>query len=107
MSGPDTGLDGENGDDCQWYKSYTVCCGPLKQDKTYFAGKEPINFTTSMRDLGVQFSNDGSYMDQIAVARRKASCKANWVLRVFQNRSLDFSRNIWKSLIQPHLDYLD
>ena len=26
-------------------KSYTVRCGPLKQNKTYFAGQEPIKFT--------------------------------------------------------------
>ena len=86
-------------------KNYTVCCGPLKPDKTYFAGKEPIKFTTSMRDLGLQFANNGSYKDQIAVAKKKASRKANWVLRVFQNRSQDFFKQIWKSLIQPHLDY--
>ena len=64
-------------------KSYTVCCGPLKQDKTYYAGKEPIKFTLSMRDLGVQFCSDGSYKDKIAIAKKKASRKANWVLRVF------------------------
>ena len=86
-------------------KSYTVHYGPLKQDKTYFAGKEPIKFTSSMRDLGVQFSQDGSYKDQIAVARKKASRKVNWVLRVFRNRSPDFFWTIWKSLIQPHIDY--
>ena len=86
-------------------KSYTVRCRPLKQDKTYFAGKETIKFTASMRDLGVQFSSDGSYKDQIAVARTKAAHKANWVLRAFQNRSPDFFRIIKKALIQPHFDY--
>ena len=71
-------------------KSYTVHCGPLKQDKTYTAGKEPIKFTTSMRDLGLQFANNGSYKDQIAVAKKKDSRKGNWVFRVFQNHSQDF-----------------
>ena len=64
-------------------KSYTVHCGPLKQNKTYFVRNEPIKFTSSMRDLGVQFCSDGSYKDQIAIAKKKASRKANWVLRVF------------------------
>ena len=86
-------------------KSYTVRCGPLKQNKTYFAGKEPIKFTTSMRDLGIQFCSEASYKDQIGIEQKKASRKANWVLRVFRNRSPNFFKNIWKSLIQPHLDY--
>ena len=86
-------------------KSYTVRCGPLKQDKTYTAGVEPIKYTNSMRDLGLQFASDGSYKDQIAVAKKKASRRANWILRVFKNCSQDFFKQIWKSLIQPHLDY--
>ena len=86
-------------------KSYTVRCGPLKQNKTYFAGKEPIKFTSSMRDLGLQFCSDASYKEQIGIASKKASRKANWVLRVFQSRRQDFFKHIWKSLIKPHLDY--
>ena len=47
-----------------------------------------------MRDLGVQFAQDGSYRDQIEIVRSKAAMKANWVLRVFTNRSPDFFRAI-------------
>ena len=86
-------------------KRYTVRCGPLKQNKTYFAGKEPIKFTPSMRDLGLQFCSDGSYKEQVGIASKKASTTANWVLRVFRNRSIDFFKNMFRSLIQPHLDY--
>ena len=39
------------------------------------------------------------------VARTKAFRKANWILRVFTNRSPDFFRIIWKALVQPNLDY--
>ena len=77
-------------------KSYIVRCGPIKQNKTYFAGKDPIKFVSSMRDFGVKYSQDGSYRDQVDIARTKAARKANWVLRVFINRSLDFFRTIWK-----------
>ena len=86
-------------------KSYTVRCGPMKQNRTYFAKDEPIKFVTSMRDLGVQFAQDGNYRDQIEVARAKASRKSNWILCVFTNRSPDFFRIIWKALVQPHLDF--
>ena len=34
-------------------KSYTVSFESVKQNRTYYAGKEPTKFTTSMRDLGV------------------------------------------------------
>ena len=73
-------------------KSYIVRCGPIKQNKTYYAGKDPIKFINSMRDLGVQYSPDCSYRDQINIAKTKAARKANWVLRVFRNRSIDFLR---------------
>merc|ERR1712240_803136 len=86
-------------------KSYIVRSGPLKQNKTYYAGKDPIKFASSMRDLGLQYCQDGSYREQIEIAKMKAVRKANWVLRVFRNRSLDFFQTVWKSLVRPHLDY--
>ena len=49
-------------------KSYTVRCGPVKQSKTYFVSNELIKFFSNMRDLGVQFAQDGSYNDQVEVA---------------------------------------
>ena len=58
-----------------------------------------------MRDLGLQFCSDGSYKEQVGIAAKKAARKANWVLRVFRNRSIDFFKNMFTSLIQPHLDY--
>ena len=73
-------------------KSYIVRCGPIKQNITYFAGKDPIKFVSNMRDLGIQYSQDGSYRDQIDIAKTKAARKANWVLGVFRNKSIDFFR---------------
>ena len=86
-------------------KTYIVRSGPIKQNKAYYAGKDPIKFVSNMRDLGLQFSQDGSYRDQIDIAKNKATRKANWCLRVFKNRSIDFFQTIWKALIRPHLDY--
>ena len=76
-------------------KSYIVRCGPIKQNIIYFAGKDPIKFVSNMRDLGIKYSQDGSYRDQIDIAKTKAA----------RNRSIDFFRTIWKALIRPHLDY--
>ena len=75
-------------------KTYIVRSGPIKQNKTYYAGKDPIKFISSMRDLGLQYSQDGSYRDQIDIAKTKAARKANWVLRVFKNRSIDFFQTV-------------
>ena len=45
------------------------------------------------------------YKEQKLKAINKANQKAGWVLRTFKDRSIEYMRRMWRSLIQPHQDY--
>ena len=59
----------------------------------------------SLRDLGVQLSCDLSFSLQIEKAVRSASQMVGWGLRTFRGRSSYLLLTLFKSLVQPHLDY--
>ena len=59
-----------------------------------------------VKDLGVLVDCSLSYNEQRNSAIQKAKNKSSWALRVFKSRSIEFMRKIWKSIIQPHLDYV-
>ena len=55
--------------------------------------------------LGVHLSEDGTFKHHINITVKKAREMAGWVLRTFTSRELEVMLTLWKSLIQPHLDY--
>ncbi|KAG0714231.1 Death-associated protein kinase 2 [Chionoecetes opilio] len=55
--------------------------------------------------LGVHPSEDGTFKHHISVTVKKAREMAGWVLRTFTSREPEVMLTLWKSLIQPHLDY--
>ena len=79
----------------------------LKKSTEYFTPEynEIIEAKDSLRDLGVILSNDGKFKNHIDNVCSKVSMKCGWVLRTFNCRSVPFMKFIWKSLIQPHIDY--
>ena len=64
-----------------------------------------ISEKTSVRDLGVSMGNDGRFRDHINLIRDKASVVASWILRTFKSRQKKVMLTLWRSLVQPHLDY--
>lgn len=79
----------------------------LKDDTLYFSGDHDsiIDRVSSCRDLGVTMSEDLSFKEQVKKVKNKASKKANWILRSFKSRNGDVTRQLWRSLVEPHLDY--
>ena len=61
--------------------------------------------TTNIKDLGIIVDDQGDFKLQRQQAILKAKRKANWVLRTFSTRREDIMVTLWKSLIQPHIDY--
>ena len=61
--------------------------------------------TTSVRDLGVILSADGSWKPQIAKVAAAASKVANWILGAFKARSADTMLTLYKALVRPILEY--
>ena len=67
-------------------------------------GKEIIP-SECVKDLGIMVDNKLNFKDQRNKAISKTRAKAAWVLHTFRSRSRDLMVQLWKSLIQPHLDY--
>ena len=91
-------------------KFQVVRYGPneeLKNSTEYFSGSydEIIERFETVRDLGVQLSDDASFNAQIEKVIKKARQKSGWVLRTFYCRRPEFLKQMFKTLIQPHIDY--
>ena len=79
----------------------------LKNNTTYFSGKyeEVIEQYSSLRDLGVQLQDDGTFAEHIENVCRKARQKGGWLLRTFYSRSTLFMKQMFNSIVQPQIDY--
>ena len=79
----------------------------LKNNTEYFSGayEEIIERFETIRDLGVQLSDDASFNEQIEKVCKKARQKSGWIFRTFYCRRPDFLKQMFKSLVQPHIDY--
>ena len=79
----------------------------LKNETSYFSGnfEELIERFEKIRDLGVELSDDGAFDDHVEKVCKKARQKSGWLFRTFYSRNALFLRQMFKSLVQPHLDY--
>ena len=50
-------------------------------------------------------SNDGTFSEHISQTCKKARDMCSWILRTFSSRSPVLMVTLWKSLVQPILDY--
>ena len=80
----------------------------LKNETEYFSGEydEIIERKESLRDLGVQLTDDGTFGEQIERVCKKARQKSGWLFRTFYSRNTQFLKQVFKSLVQPHIDYI-
>ena len=67
--------------------------------------EEIIERKESLRDLGVQLTDDGGFGEQIEKVCKKARQKSGWLFRTFYSRNTQFLKQVFKSLVQPHIDY--
>lgn len=79
-------------------------CGPSQQIKElttlHTEGGHDITPSPHMKCL----SDDGSFSHHITEVK-KAKGMAGWVLRTFASREPEILLTLWKSLVQPTLDY--
>ena len=71
----------------------------LSPDLSHIEKKE------NLRDLGVRLSSDLSFALHIEKAVTTASQMVGWAMRSFRSRGSYLLLTIFKSLVQPHLDY--
>ena len=79
----------------------------LKNDTIYFSDEmaAPIDSLHSHKDLGVMMSADGTFSDHIESVIKKVRKRIGWLCRTFYSRDLQFMRQMYVSVIRPHIDY--
>ena len=79
----------------------------MKTDTLYFTSdmNEVISQFSSLRDLGIIMSDDAKFREHIDKVSAKVRQKVGWVLRTFYTRRTDILKQLWKTLIQCHIDY--
>ena len=78
----------------------------LKENTHYLSPDGSIIETkTHIKDLGVIMSSSGSFSEHINRTCKKARDMCSWILRTFSSRSPVLMMTLWKSLVQPILDY--
>lgn len=71
----------------------------------YSIAGSPIPSSTSVSDLGVQFSSDLSYHSEISNIVSKASRRVGVFFRGFCSNNLTLARKVWLTYIRPLLEY--
>ena len=77
-----------------------------KREKTYVTpSDEPINNKVTIQDLGIVFSEDGSFDVHITTLITKGKKLSGWILRTFSCREKTPMVTLLKSLLIPSIEY--
>ncbi|KAK3884945.1 hypothetical protein Pcinc_003938 [Petrolisthes cinctipes] len=77
----------------------------LRSTSFLTSNKQVIPISAHVKCLGVHLSEDGTFKYHIQETEKKARRMAGWVLRTFYSREEDCMLTLWRTLIQPKLDY--
>ena len=79
----------------------------LKQSSNYLTpdAENMIEVKETLRDLGVQMTDDGKFSQHISQVCSKARQKCGWILRTFSCRQTTFLKLMFKTFVQGHVDY--
>ena len=79
----------------------------LKNRTTYFTEnmEDIIQQFSSLRDLGIIMSDNGKFDDHVDKVVKTVRRKIGWILRTFNTRRTDIMKQLWKTLVQCHVDF--
>ena len=78
----------------------------IKSTTSYMSNsQDTIKCCSSVRDLGVTVSSDACFTEHISNVCTASGLKCGWILRTFKTRERKPLLTLWKSLVQPILDY--
>merc|ERR1712082_520602 len=66
---------------------------------------DTINEIETVKDLGILIDSDLKFTSHVNSVTMKAKQKIGWVFRNFLSRDHTILKTIWRSIIQPHIDY--
>ena len=69
------------------------------------SGSSPITDAQSARDLGVHMDIDGTFTTHITKAVNKSKKLCGWINCSFINKSIELRRKLWRTYVEPVLDY--
>ena len=93
-----------NSDKFEWVR-YVADSVPAPNFQYLSPGQTAIENKDNLRDLGVRLSSDLTFTLQIEKVATTASQMVGWGLRTFRGRGSYLLLTLFKSLVQPHLDY--
>ena len=64
-----------------------------------------IDVKRDLRDLGLLMNDQATWKNHVDKVCSQVNQKAGWILRTFRCRTTSFIKQMWKSLIQGHIDY--
>jgi len=67
--------------------------------------KAPIDSLDHYKDLGVTMSSSGDFSDHLDIVLKKVRKTIVWVCQTFASRDVAFMRQIYVSVVHPHIDY--
>jgi len=79
--------------------------GRNKKQYDYTLGNTPLDTVSVEKDLGIVMSNDLKVSQQCTQAYVKANRMLGVINRTITNKSRFILLNLYKSIVQPHLEY--
>ena len=67
--------------------------------------EDTIQQFSSLRDLGIIMSDNAKFDDHHDKVIRTVRKKIGWILRTFSTRRTEVMKQLWKTLVQCHIDY--
>ena len=78
----------------------------LKENTIYFsADNNIVEEKEVLRDLGIMVNNEANFDHHIEKVCKTVKQKSGWILRTFRCRKPYVLTLLWKSLVQPNIDY--
>ena len=79
----------------------------LKNDTIYFTDnmEDVIEEYETLKDLGVHMNNNATFSTNGTSVTKKSRQKIGWILRSFHSRNIHFMKQMFKTLLTPHIDY--
>ena len=86
-------------------KCFVMKIGSFSSKFNYKINGTTLSYVNSIKDLGIIVDTNLSYSTHCCAISKKASRRANMILRAFQTRNLDSLVTVFKTFVRPILEY--